>query len=132
MPYEPKRPALDPCPVEEFISMVSGKWKARILLLISFGYATFSEIHRHLPNVADHVLSTQLKALVEDGLIAKTAATARNGTGATYELTDEGRQIQPILEAMCSWGLGRLAARGNIWKAPAPKARAVELKRGHG
>jgi len=124
MTYQPKRPQLDPCPVEEVISIIGGKWKARILLLVSRGHLTFSAIAKRLPEVPDQVLSTQLKALVRDGMLAKTAPASVNGTGSRYALTDDGKSLMTLLDAICDWGTMRLNAKGASWAPPEPKVAA--------
>ena len=69
--YEPKRPPLDPCPLERVIAMVGGKWKARTLHLLAQGDYGFAELRRQLGRVSQQVLSTQLRALESDGLIER-------------------------------------------------------------
>jgi DNA-binding HxlR family transcriptional regulator len=123
MKYEPKRPPLDPCPVEEVISIISGKWKARILLLVSRGHTTFSALARMLPDTPDQVLSTQLRGLIEDGMLIKSVPALANGTGSEYGLTDEGRSLMMILNGLSEWGMVRLAARGASWAPPERKVR---------
>jgi DNA-binding HxlR family transcriptional regulator len=120
MTYQPKRPSLDPCPVEEFISIVGGKWKARILLLVSRGHLTFSELAKMLPDAPDQVLSTQLKGLMNDGMLAKSAPACVNGAGSKYDLTDDGRSLMILLNEISGWGMSRLASRGASWAPPEP------------
>lgn len=126
MPYAPKRPKPDPCPVEEVLGLVGGKWKARILLLVALEYRTFAAIRRGLPGVSQQVLAAQLAALVADGLLAKSpAADPARGTGAQYTLTGEAQSLLPVLEAVADWGLRRLTRRGEAWRRPAPAPRAT-------
>ena len=41
MAYLRKRPALDPCPVETVLAMFAGKWKARVLYILSLDELAF-------------------------------------------------------------------------------------------
>ncbi|HWM67219.1 MAG TPA: helix-turn-helix domain-containing protein [Steroidobacteraceae bacterium] len=125
MTHQPKRPPLDPCPVEEVVAIIGGKWKARIILLVSRGHATFSALSSMLPDAPDQVLATQLKALVDDGVLTKTAPVSVNGAGSQYELSDEGRSLMTLLDTISAWGLERLRARGKGWAPPEPKAASA-------
>lgn len=127
MAYEPKRTPLDPCPVEEVLGLISGKWKARILLLVSRGYETFSELGRMLPGAPDQVLASQLKGLVGDGLLDKSSPTQQNGTGSRYSLTEQGGSLMGLLEAISEWGMERLDSRGDFWVPPEAKHPGPKL-----
>jgi DNA-binding HxlR family transcriptional regulator len=117
MAYQPKRPALDPCPVEEVVGMVGGKWKARLLLILSFGPIAFAPLRRSLPGISQQVLSTQLQALMDDGLVAREASGA-DGGGSLYSLTATGLDLMPVLNAVAAWGETRLRERGEKWVRP--------------
>lgn len=127
--YEPKRPPLDPCPVEEVISIIGGKWKARILLLVSSGHSTFSALAKMLPDAPDQVLATQLRGLMEDGILTKSAPTRVNGSGAEYSLTPEGESLMQLLDIISDWGMNRLAANGASWSPPQPKCSSLDFSR---
>ena len=124
MTYQHKRPPLDPCPVEEVISIIGGKWKARILLLVWLGHSTFSAIAKRLPDAPDQVLSTQLKDLVDDGMLTKSLPASVNGSGSEYRLTDEGNSLMTLLNTISQWGMARLAARGASYTPPKRKNAA--------
>lgn len=118
MSYQPKRAPLDPCPVEEVVGLISGKWKARILLLVFSGYQTFSELARMLGEAPDQVLASQLKGLIADGLLYKSPPTFQNGSGSRYSLTEQGRSLMGLLQVISEWGLARLDQRGAFWTPP--------------
>ncbi|WP_454659138.1 winged helix-turn-helix transcriptional regulator [Bosea beijingensis] len=127
MTYQPKRPPLDPCPAEEVISIISGKWKARILLLISQGHTTFSALAKMLPGAPDQVLATQLKGLIDDGILTKSAPTLSNGSGSEYSLTKEGQSLMTLLDAISEWGMARLTANGAHWSPPQRRSPPSEF-----
>jgi DNA-binding HxlR family transcriptional regulator len=125
--YVPKRPPLDPCPVEEVLAMVGGKWKCRLLLLLSAGPRRLADLRRSLPaGLANQVLLTQLRALAADGLV-ECAAEPRGGAAVArrYRLTPLGRSVLPVLDAVAGWGAERLRARGAHWTSPVPHPRAA-------
>lgn len=60
------------CPVEAAFDCIGGRWKALIIWYIGGGVARYSDIKTNLPKITPHMLSLQLRALEEDGLISRT------------------------------------------------------------
>lgn len=119
MPYAPKRPALDPCPVEEVLDVVGGKWKGRLLLLLAGGLDRLSELQRALPRTPKQVLITQLLELEAAGVVEVTIHQQGGRTSRRYALSARGWSLMPVLDVMAEWGLGRLVERGLAWAPPA-------------
>jgi DNA-binding HxlR family transcriptional regulator len=122
MAYSPKRPPLDPCPVEAVVAIVAGKWKARILLEVAGAPLTFGKLRRALPGITQQVLAAQLRALEDHGVVSRTPAASDPLAGSLYAMTAEGRSLLPVLDTMACWGLGRLERAGLRWDG-APRAR---------
>ena len=119
--YSPKRPPLDPCPVEEVVGLIGGKWKARLLLLLTKGPQRLSALIAALPSVAKQVVIAQLAAMHTDGLV--TIDFVRRGavTSRLYRLSDEGWSLLPVLEQVAAWGEDRLARpRRPVGSVPVP------------
>jgi DNA-binding HxlR family transcriptional regulator len=92
------------CAVEVTVSLIGGKWKPIILFHIYTGsLVRFSEIKRKLPQVSDRMLTKQLKELESDGLIIRDVRSSFP-LRVEYSLTDDGRSLVPILQAMSEWG----------------------------
>lgn len=91
------------CPMVLIQSMISGKWKILILWYLSYSKLRFSDIQRKLPNVAQKVLSRQLKSLEEDNLIHRKVYPVVPPK-VEYSLTNVGRKLIPILEMMHKFG----------------------------
>ena len=113
MVYQPKRVPLDPCPVEEVVGLIGGKWKARLLLALSLRQARFADLRRALPGIAQQVLAVQLQALVNDGLVMREAPL--QGAGGLYALTQTGLSLLPVMKCVAAWGESRLCERGEVW-----------------
>jgi len=122
MPYEPKRPPLDPCPVEEVLAVIGGKWKTRILYLIAMEPQSFGSLRRGLPGIKQQVLSAQLKALTSDGILNRDLTALGKRRFSRYTLTPEGLALIPLLCALADWGTTRLHSRGILWGSPLPPA----------
>ena len=91
------------CPMVLIQDMISGKWKILILWYLSYSTLRFSDIQRKLPNVAQKVLSRQLKSLEEDNLVHKEVYPVVPPK-VEYSLTDVGYKLLPILEMMHQFG----------------------------
>jgi DNA-binding HxlR family transcriptional regulator len=98
---------LEDCPITAAQAALGGKWKLIIVYWLSGGSRHFTGLRRLLPGVSSKVLSEQLRQLIDEGLVV------RHSTGAVpapveYELTDYGRSVVPIMEALRVWGRGHL------------------------
>jgi DNA-binding HxlR family transcriptional regulator len=131
MPYDRKRPRLDPCPVEAVLSIVSGKWKARVLYLLSLDALTFGQIQKATTGLKQQVLSSLLRELEADGIVerARDGAPGRTlGAGSVYRLTAEGISLVAVLRTVAAWGQSRLARQGLVWAPPPSPGRARNAK----
>jgi DNA-binding HxlR family transcriptional regulator len=122
MTYKRKRPSPDPCPVESVFKIVAGKWKVRVLYLLSLEDLTFSELRNSIGGIRQQVLSTVLRSLIVDGAVwhAATASSERS----TYGLTTRGRELIALLTPLAEWGNGLLAEQGTGWDRPTPRRNA--------
>ena len=105
------------CPVDNFQAMVSGEYKLRIVWDLQAGPRRYNAIKRGLlrgklgsPEIAARVLSRELKALAELGVLA------RRDFGVIppkveYDLTPLGRSLVPVIAAMHKWGRRHLVAK---------------------
>jgi DNA-binding HxlR family transcriptional regulator len=91
------------CPVEASIQLIGGKYKAVILWHLMNGKLRYSELHKKMPKATDKMLTQQLRELERDGLISRTVYPVVPPK-TEYALTDFGRSLVPILDAMCNWG----------------------------
>jgi DNA-binding HxlR family transcriptional regulator len=117
--YLPKRPALDPCPIEAVVAMIGGKWKARILYLLWFEDFAFAELLRQLSGVSQQVLSTQLQAMERDGLVRRRQAGESERHAGRYALTAKGRELVALIMPVADWSVRQLRRDGLEWSPPA-------------
>ncbi len=101
--YERKIPVDLDCPLRLTMSLIDSKWKSCLIDELRHGSLRPSELHRRLPEATPRVLDLQLKELVEDGLVAKTIH-AELPPRSEYALTELGRSLIPIIDAMIDWG----------------------------
>lgn len=101
--YERKIPVDLDCPLRLTMSLMDSKWKSCILDELRHGPLRPSELHRALPEATPRVLDLQLRELTDDGLVRKTIYPELPPR-SEYTITDLGRSLLPIIDAMIAWG----------------------------
>lgn len=91
------------CPVDATICKIGGKYKAVILYHLKTETLRYNGIKRKIKRITDKMLAQQLHELEADGLINRRVY-AVVPPKTEYSLTDLGRTLIPILDAMCEWG----------------------------
>ena len=100
---EVKKKELPACPVETTLTLIGDKWKVLILRGLMTGTKRFGELKKCVGNVSQKVLTVQLRAMEANGLVHREVY-AEVPPRVEYSLTDLGRSLKPILDAMWSWG----------------------------
>lgn len=97
---------LPSCPVETTLSLLRNKWQVLILRdLLAHGTMRFKELQRSIGKISQKVLTTNLRAMEEYGLVHREVF-AEVPPRVEYSLTATGRSLRPVLEAMRAWGEG--------------------------
>ncbi|MCL4139010.1 UNVERIFIED_CONTAM: hypothetical protein GTU68_048024 [Idotea baltica] len=94
---------LPACPVEATLELIGGKWKGIILFYLLDGRLRFSELKRKIGCVTQRMLTKQLRELEASGLVNRTVY-AEVPPRVEYELTKEGKSLEPILNSLKDWG----------------------------
>lgn len=94
---------LPACPVETTLMLIGDKWKVLILRDLMPGTKRFGELKKSIGSVSQKVLTAQLRAMEESGLIARKVY-AEVPPRVEYSLTELGKSLKPILDAMQDWG----------------------------
>ncbi len=94
---------LPACPVETTLTLISDKWKVLILRDLMPGTKRFGELKKSVGNVSQKVLTAQLRQMEDSGLLTRTVYP-EVPPRVEYTLTDLGRSLKPILDAMWDWG----------------------------
>ena len=82
---------------------MSDKWKVLILRDLLAGTKRFGELKKSLGSVSQKVLTAQLRAMEESGLVHRKFY-AQVPPRVDYSLTDLGRSLKPIIDALWAWG----------------------------
>ena len=82
---------------------MSDKWKVLILRDLLAGTKRFGELKKSLGSVSQKVLTAQLRAMEESGLVHRKVY-AQVPPRVDYSLTDLGHSLKPIIDALWAWG----------------------------
>ena len=86
------------------LSLINGKYKMTILYtLMEFGVVRFNEMKKYIGGISFKTLSTTLKELESDRLVHREEYP-QIPPRVEYSLTERGKSLIPILDAMCEWG----------------------------
>lgn len=94
---------LPACPVETTLMLISDRWKVLILRDLLDGTKRFSELKKSIGNVSQKVLTANLRAMEENGLLTRKVY-AEVPPRVEYTLTETGYSLSPVLNAMKEWG----------------------------
>ena len=95
--------SLPACPVETTLTMIGDKWKVLILRDLMPGTKRFGELKKSIGSVSQKVLTAQLRDMEQNGLVHREVF-AEVPPRVEYSLTDLGKSLKPILDAMWNWG----------------------------
>lgn len=98
-----KTKELPACPVETTLTLIGNKWKVLIIRELLTGTKRFGELKKSIGSVSQKVLTSQLRAMEEDGLIHREVY-AEVPPRVEYSLTELGWSLKQILDAMVNWG----------------------------
>lgn len=92
------------CPVMTTVEVIGGRWKPRILWHLRSGAAGFGELQR-ATGASERMLSRSLRELEIDGIVTRTVVPVGKVITSQYAISEYGRQLAPVLDAMGEWGL---------------------------
>ena len=94
---------LPACPVETTLTLIGDKWKVLIIRDLMPGTKRFGELKKSIGGVSQKVLTAQLRQMEDSGLLTRTVYP-EVPPRVEYALTELGRSLKPVLDAMQDWG----------------------------
>ncbi len=93
-----------PCPVHQAVGAVGGKWAVPVVGRLARSSVRFGRLRSQLADaegrsVSSKVLAAELARLVEAEIVERHT----RGAAVSYGLTDKGRALVPLLDALGSW-----------------------------
>src|SRR6266581_9124356 len=88
------------CPAARALETIGERWSLLIVRDLLAGPRRFSDLRRSLTAITPKWLSARLRALEEDGIVAREAASRRE---VWYRLTPRGQALAPVIDALLVW-----------------------------
>ncbi len=90
------------CPVANVLDVFGDKWTLLVVRDLILGKSRFGEFSESAEAIPTNILADRLKRLEQGGIVTKTPY-CRKPMRYQYELTEKGRDLLPVLEAMVAW-----------------------------
>jgi len=97
------------CPVAKAMEVLDERWMLLIIRELVSGSQHFNELRRGLPRISPTLLSKRLHQLVRAGILERHA----EGSDVRYVLTPAGKELQPVVEALGTWGVRWIGQLGD-------------------
>lgn len=101
--YEARVREQPECVVERTLEIIGGKWTTLILRDLLRGTKRFGELRHSLHAVSPKTLTDRLRFLETRGIVTRTVY-AEVPPKVEYALTERGRELGSIIDAMAGWG----------------------------
>lgn len=88
------------CPVAKSTEVLGAPWTMLIIRELCCGEQSFNNLRMGLPLISPSLLSTRLKMLERQQVIARN----RTEHGVIYSLTEAGEELRPVITALGIWG----------------------------
>jgi DNA-binding HxlR family transcriptional regulator len=89
------------CPVARATEILAMRWTPIIVRNLLLGCETFGELQAGAPGIPRTLLSQRLDLLERYGIVERTPGPGR---GSRYRLTDAGRELEDVVDALGTWG----------------------------
>lgn len=116
----------DLCGIARALDIVGERWALLVVRELLLGPKRFADLHRGLPGLSQNVLTQRLRELEESGVLTRRRPLPP-ATGLVYQLTDHGRDLEPVLLALGRWGSPLPPAPGSASEL-SPDALLVALR----
>ena len=91
------------CAVARALDVVGERWALLVVRELLLGPKRFTDLRAGLPNAKPSVLSQRLRELEAAGVVRRRTLAPPSGA-RVYELTDDGKDLEPIVIALGHWG----------------------------
>ena len=83
------------CPVCRTADVVCGKWTLLVIRDLATGSSRFCELERSLAGISPRTLSLRLRALEEEGIVARRRSDSVRGLIPSSERSSSQKRLQP-------------------------------------
>jgi DNA-binding HxlR family transcriptional regulator len=85
------------------VELIGRRWAGAILYALTDGPLHFAELKDSVPGMSDRLLSHRLKELEEAGLVRREVQQADKRVRVSYELTQKGHSLEPVIGGLRDW-----------------------------
>jgi len=89
------------------LDVLGDRWTLLIVRELLTGPKRFKDLLEGLPGIGTNLLAGRLKDLAGAGVLRRTTLPPPAGS-SVYELTERGRELEPVLMGLARWGLDLL------------------------
>jgi DNA-binding HxlR family transcriptional regulator len=101
------------CPVAMAAEILGARWTLLLLRELLVGSTRFNDLRRGVPRMSPALLSKRLKDLETAGIVTRCEASGDPGI-FEYRLTDAGRDLRNVVEAVGNWGHRWIEAEASL------------------
>jgi DNA-binding HxlR family transcriptional regulator len=98
-----KRTYGDRCGIARALDLVGERWALLVVRELLLGPKRFTDLRSGLPHVSPDVLAQRLRELEESGIVRRGTLPPPAGS-RIYELTERGRQLEPVVLELGRFG----------------------------
>jgi len=91
------------CGIAAALDVIGDRWTTLVLRDLLLGPLRFGDLADGLPGIGTNTLAVRLRHLEDAGVVQRTLLQLPD-RGTAYELTDYGRELEPVLMALGRWG----------------------------
>jgi len=84
------------------VELIGRRWTGAILRAMLVGVSRFSDLTETIPGLSDRMLSERLKELEAEGIVVRSVIP-ETPVRIEYRLTDKGRSLGSVIEAVTRW-----------------------------
>jgi DNA-binding HxlR family transcriptional regulator len=97
------------CPVAKAMELLDERWTLLVVRELLLGSRHFNDLRRGVPKMSPALLSKRLQTLARAGVVERTEIDGRT----TYSLTECGRELHGVVQAIGMWGVRWIGELGD-------------------
>ncbi len=97
------------CPVAFALDLVGERWTLLVVRELLAGPRRYTDLQTGLPGIGSDLLTARLRDLEQAGAVARRRLPPP-AASTVYELTDRGRELEPVIFALGRFGFGLVPA----------------------
>jgi len=114
----------DACGMAHALDLVGERWTLLVIRELVLGAKRYGDLKNDLPGISTNVLSHRLDELASAGVVRRHRLAPPAGSWV-HELTDWGRELEPILRQLGRWvRAARRIGRTNSSASPLSSSRS--------